>query len=164
MKKLYSATTGGFYPEDMRSIYEAAGSWPSDGVEITADEHAALIDGQAEGKIIVADSAGRPVLSDPPSLPYVQIASAYLGTVRAIREDVLNRISGIGFAALASGDTATAQAIVTARQSLLDITKAPAVLAANDADSLKSAVIATYRAIVLAAPAGIRSAFNAVSL
>lgn len=164
MKKFYSKTTGGFYPEGMRADYEAAGTWPADGVEITDDEHAALIDGQSAGKRIIAGADGRPVLSDPPTVPFAQIAAAYLNTVRITREGILNRISGIGFAAMADGDTATVDGIVTARQALLDITHAPGVLAATDADELKTAVLAAYKAIASAAPASIRSAFNTVGL
>jgi hypothetical protein len=123
-----------------------------------------LIAGQAAGKRIVAGADGLPVLSDPPVMSYSQIAADYLDTVRITRESILNRISGIGFAAMADGDTATVDGIVTARQALLDITHAPGVLAATDGDELKTAVLAVYKAIASAAPASIRSAFNAVGL
>ena len=58
----YSATTGGFYTAEIHGD-----NIPSDAVEITAEEHQALIDGQSNGKRIVADLDGRPVLADPPA-------------------------------------------------------------------------------------------------
>lgn len=39
---------------------------PADAVEISAEDHAALIDGQYAGKRIVADANGHPILQDPP--------------------------------------------------------------------------------------------------
>lgn len=57
----YSATTGGFYTAEIHG-----NNIPVDAVEITAEQHAALIEGQSQGKRIVADEAGHPVLVDPP--------------------------------------------------------------------------------------------------
>jgi hypothetical protein len=164
MTKFYSPTSGGFYSDEFRSDYDAAGTWPADAIAITDEINDALFLAQSAGKILTSNAAGHPVAVDRTPAPFSYISSSYLSTVRATREEILNRISGIGFAALAGGDTATSDAVVIARQALLDITKTPAVLAATDADSLKAAVIAAYRGIVAAAPANIRSAFNAVSL
>lgn len=164
MTKFYSVKTGGFYPSEMRGDYEVAGTWPSDAVEISDDDHSALIDGQSSGKIISSGPDGQPILMDPAPTPYSQIASSYLDIVRSIREDVLNRLAGIGFAAMATGDTDTVKAIVTARLALLALTKTPAVLAATDADSLKAAVLTGYKAIAAAVPASVRSAFAGFSL
>jgi hypothetical protein len=44
-------------------------------------------------------------------------------TIRAVREEMLNRLAGIAFAAQLSGDTATTDAFLVVRQGLLDITK-----------------------------------------
>lgn len=59
---LYSASTGGFYDIEIHGT-----NIPSDAVEITDDEHAALLTGQAEGKLISADASGHPVLTTPPA-------------------------------------------------------------------------------------------------
>ena len=57
----YSPSHNGFYlPEIHGDVI------PSDAVEITADEHSALLEGQSQGKIISADKNGKPVLQDPP--------------------------------------------------------------------------------------------------
>lgn len=57
----YSPTTGGFYAGDIHGD-----NIPADAVEITEAEHAALIGGQSQGKRIVADENGYPILQDPP--------------------------------------------------------------------------------------------------
>lgn len=82
-----------------------------------------------------------------------------LKIARAGREIALNRLAGIGFAAKETGDAATVAACLVARQALLDITKLPAVKAATDDASLTAAMSAGYAAIVMAAPANVRSAF-----
>jgi len=58
---LYSPTAKGFFDP---AIHGA--NIPTDAVEITREEHAALLAGQAAGRIIAADAKGRPVLIDPP--------------------------------------------------------------------------------------------------
>jgi hypothetical protein len=53
----YSKTTGGFYATAING-----GNIPPDAQRITDEEYAALMHGQTEGKRIVADETGRPVL------------------------------------------------------------------------------------------------------
>lgn len=60
----YSAQTGGFYDTEIHGD-----NIPADAVEITKAEHTALLAGQAEGKRIVPDADGVPVLQEPP--PFV---------------------------------------------------------------------------------------------
>ena len=60
-KIFYSAGTGGFYLEELHGM-----NMPADVVEISADEHAALLAGQSSGKMVGAGEGGRPVLVDPP--------------------------------------------------------------------------------------------------
>ena len=57
----YSPTTGGFYTREIHGD-----NIPADAVEITIEEHQALLEGQSMGKVIVADENGRPILQDPP--------------------------------------------------------------------------------------------------
>lgn len=61
MEVYYSRSTGGFY---VRSIHGE--DIPNDAVAITAEDHAALLDGQSQGKKISADGNGCPILIDPP--------------------------------------------------------------------------------------------------
>lgn len=67
----YSSQTGGFYSREIHGD-----NIPADAVEITADDHAALIEGQSQGKLIQADAKGRPVLADPPAPTDEELASA----------------------------------------------------------------------------------------
>jgi hypothetical protein len=147
MKKFYSPTTKGFYPEDMRSQYEAAGTWPADAFEVNEEQEAAL-------------RAPQPIL-------FNEAAALFLADVRATREAILNRLAGIGLAALVDGDSGVAEAIAQARRQLLDITEAPEVLTAIEAenlDALEEAVKARYKAIAAGVPLEVRNAFNKVSL
>lgn len=57
----YSKSTGGFYTREIHGD-----NIPADAVKITEAEHAALMEGQSQGKRIVADESGRPILQDPP--------------------------------------------------------------------------------------------------
>ena len=58
----YSKSTNGFYT---REIHGA--KMPEDTVEITAEQHSNLIEGQSNGKVITSDTNGRPILQDPPA-------------------------------------------------------------------------------------------------
>ena len=53
----YSATTKGFYAYDIDYA-----SVPDDCVEVSAEDYAALMNGQADGNIIVPDNNGYPML------------------------------------------------------------------------------------------------------
>lgn len=73
----YSAQTGGFYAREIHGD-----NIPDDAVEITEAEHAALIEGQSQGKRIVADGNGFPMLVDPPKLTAADI----WGKIKAERD------------------------------------------------------------------------------
>lgn len=59
----FSKTTNGFYHLAVHAEI------PEDAVDVSPEEHAALMQGQTEGKRIVADENGRPVLAEqlPPT-------------------------------------------------------------------------------------------------
>ena len=69
---LYSQSTGGFYSAEIHGD-----NIPSDAVEITTDEHHALIDGQSQGKRIVADDDGFPTLQNQPTQTQAEIIAQY---------------------------------------------------------------------------------------
>lgn len=94
-----------------------------------------------------------------------EAVDAYLVEVRDMRERLLNRLAGIGAAAIVSGDTDTQKAFVQARQRLLDITKIPDALAAYqacDLFALEAAVKKEYAAIVADVPPSLKNAFYEV--
>ena len=83
-----------------------------------------------------------------------------LDRAREMREVCLNRLVGIGFTAAQTGDQATVDAVITARAELLQITDAPAVVAAQDEQALITALATGYAEIVASVPAGLRTAFR----
>lgn len=56
----YSKSTGGFYDTAIHGD-----NIPADAVEITCEQHCALLQGQADGKVIVCNEQGHPCLADP---------------------------------------------------------------------------------------------------
>jgi hypothetical protein len=57
----YSPSKNGFYDTIIHGD-----NIPADAVEITVEQHAALLEGQSQGKVIAADANGLPTLQDPP--------------------------------------------------------------------------------------------------
>lgn len=92
----YAKSTGGFYSPDINPVI------PADAVEISDETHRALLEGQAAGKLIVADADGRPTLQDPPPPPPAPIPNV---SPRQIRQALtrLNLRQGVE-AAVAAGD------------------------------------------------------------
>ncbi len=60
----YSPSKQGFYTPEVHGT-----NIPTDAVEITEDEWRALLEGQANGKIITVDANGAVTLTDPPPQP-----------------------------------------------------------------------------------------------
>ncbi len=156
MKIRYSATTGTFYPYDVD--YPVL---PDDLIDVEESDQTRVLS-RSPGETFSFDADGMLTIHPAAEVPFGQIAAAYLGEVRAIRESILNRLAGIGFGAMAANDLPAVSAIATAREALLDITKVPAVLAATDLAALKAAVLAEYRRIVMAAPTAVQKAFDGV--
>lgn len=78
----YSASNNGFYTREIHGD-----NIPADAVEITEAEHAALLEGQSMGKVIVADESGRPILQDPPPPTAEQIIAQYTAAVQKRLDD-----------------------------------------------------------------------------
>lgn len=74
----YSKSTKGFYSSEIHGD-----AIPSDAVEITAEEHYAILEGQSQGKRIVADENGYPVLQAPPPLTLDEAKAAKLTEINA---------------------------------------------------------------------------------
>lgn len=80
MKTYFAKSTGGFYFDALHGV-----KIPVDAVEITYDEHAALLAGQSIGKVISADADGMPCLIDQPAPTSEQLSNS----VRAQRDALL---------------------------------------------------------------------------
>lgn len=98
----YSKSTGGFYSVEIHGE-----NIPADAVEITAEEHAALLAGQSIGKRIVADLDGRPMLADPPPPTPEQVKAIRRAEIKA----ELTLIDAKSTRPLREGDTARIAAL-----------------------------------------------------
>ncbi len=108
----FSKSTQGFY---LPEIHGAA--IPADAVEISAEEHAALLAAQSAGKLIRTDSAGHPVAVDPPPPSDAEMAAA----IRAERNRL---IAASDWTQLPDAPLAAAQKAAWSayRQALRDVT------------------------------------------
>lgn len=79
---LYSKSTSGFYSRDIHGD-----NIPEDAVEITSEQHAALLEGQSQGKIISADENGYPILIDPPPPTTEQIIAGFVSAIQQHLDD-----------------------------------------------------------------------------
>ncbi|OYD82495.1 DUF4376 domain-containing protein [Azospirillum brasilense] len=75
---MYYFSQGGFYHIEVHGDAILA-----DAVPVTDEEHAALVAGQSEGKIIVADADGCPALADPPA-PVLTLAERRAAVAAAV--------------------------------------------------------------------------------
>lgn len=127
---------------------------------VQVDDHDADVSALTRDKPPVDDSdlvGGQWVINEG------RITQARLTRLRAVREQILNRMAGIALAAQLTGDTTVTAAYVAARQSLLDITKT----LPSDLAGTRATVLQRYQAIVVSlnatAPALV-SAFAGVDL
>jgi hypothetical protein len=158
MKTRYSPSVKSFYPFDL----EYGDNLPSDVIEVTIAEYEAAMARPNNMDFDFLD--GQLVISAKPTPAFEPQRDGYMATVRTTREAILNRLAGLGFAAMADDNTQAVTAIKTARQALLDITSDPSVLASTTIEGLKVAVLARYKAIAAAVPVDIRTAFDKVAL
>ncbi|WP_431026178.1 hypothetical protein [Halomonas sp. H5] len=70
MKILYDPVSKGFYD---RKLHKS--NVPSDAIEVTEEKYKQLLEGQAQGKFIISDKQGSPILSDRPELTIDKLAT-----------------------------------------------------------------------------------------
>jgi hypothetical protein len=107
MKHFYSKSAGGFYVDEIHGS-----NIPADAVEITEVEHAALLNGQSEGKIIQADETGYPQ------------ALEHTYTLEEVRERKLSTLAAYRYEKEIAGITVSGATIKTDRESQVMITGA----------------------------------------
>lgn len=91
----YAKSTGGFYDTAINGD-----NIPADAVDITADQHQALLSAQSNGKVITADANGNPIAVDPASL--LTLAQAQAAQIVAVTNACQAAIFG-GFTSSALG-------------------------------------------------------------
>lgn len=161
----YSPSANAFYSALMLQDYINAGVLPDDAVDVSSEEESAIRAALGRGDAVARVEHGAWAFTAQPT-PFEVQSAPFLAEVRATRELILNRLAGIGMAAVIVGDSNSANAIAQARQALLDLPTCPPVLAAMDTKSLaalEEAVKARYKEIVAAVPLSVRTAFNQVS-
>lgn len=86
---LYAASTGGFYTPEIHGA-----NIPPDAVEVTDSIYAALLSGQAEGKVIVPDGSGSPVLQDrpPPSVDEIKTLK-----IKVVQQFIDEKAQSLGY-------------------------------------------------------------------
>ena len=150
-------------PHPQIEVINPACQIPPDAVNITDAEHAALLTGQAEGKIISADVAGRPFLSVRPPATFSALKSVEIAAFRVDRGKMLDCLSGLAGRFARAGDTASALACDALAQGLLDLPAFPSVAAAADLPALKAAMKARYNTLLAAVPAPVMAAYKGVT-
>ena len=131
----YSKSTGGFYTREIHGD-----NIPADAVEITEAEHAALLKGQSQGKIIAADANGRPILQDPPPPTAEQIVAQYTAAVQKHLDDFARTRGYDGIMSAATYATSTVPKFAAEGQYAVDVrdttwAKCSEILAAVEAGS-----------------------------
>lgn len=141
MKTFFSLAQLGFFPESMKPEYDAAGTWPLDAVEVSQENENTLRAAISNGSTIlrVGEAWG---FTAP---PFETIAAPRLASFRQNREVALNRLNGLGFAALLSGNAEQAEEIASVRASLLDVPTLPQVQAAATLQNLDAALDTAWR-------------------
>jgi len=78
----FAASTNAFYRWEMQSIYESAGSWPADVIEVSEEEAATYMGAPPPGQTRAAGPDGHPMWIDLPPPSLADQANALLhGTV-----------------------------------------------------------------------------------
>lgn len=83
---VYCPASKGFYPLAFKEEYEAAGTWPSSGIEVSEEAYHSLIQGTSQGKDITLDESGVLRLIDPPGPTEDEMAEQ----VRSRRDKLLD--------------------------------------------------------------------------
>lgn len=162
----FSPSTKSFYNALMIENYINAEALPEDAVDVSPGDEQAIRSALARGDAVAMGVNAAWILTPAPPVPFEVQVAPFLAEVRSTREFILNRLAGIGMAAVIDGDTATAGAIAQIRKQLLDITEFPSVLAAMAAENLialEEAVKLRYKDIAAGVPLAVRTAFNQVS-
>ncbi|WP_336340580.1 tail fiber assembly protein [Enterobacter cloacae] len=75
MSYIYSAENGAFYNNELVADYRSAETWPDNYVNVLDEDYVSLMEGQSDGKIIISDKNGYPVLAKPPTPTYEERVS-----------------------------------------------------------------------------------------
>ncbi|EIU3154830.1 phage tail assembly chaperone [Pseudomonas aeruginosa] len=63
---VFSPSAAAFYPVSLREAYESGNGWPADGIPVSAEVHARILQEQEAGRVICAGPDGQPMTKEPP--------------------------------------------------------------------------------------------------
>lgn len=95
MGYVYRASTGGFYCDDLAAEYRKAGTWPGFFVRVSDDDYNNLMEGLAQGKIIVPNKQCYPVLQERPVPTRDELIAAAEEKRRDLIKSALQSVSTI---------------------------------------------------------------------
>lgn len=88
---IYSAKNNAFYPVDMFSYYEAAGTWPDDGKEVDRELFVEFTCATPAGKVRQPGPDGLPVWADLPTVTMPEL----IALVEAKRQQLLFEVDTV---------------------------------------------------------------------
>ena len=100
----------------------------------------------------------------PADVPQVaELLARAKDELRALRVPILNAVTGIGWRASMTGNTALANEAAALAEALLDITAAPALNAATNYDDMRAAGVAAYKRIAATASPELAIVFREIT-
>ena len=100
----------------------------------------------------------------PADVPQVaELLARAKDELRALRVPILNAVTGIGWRASMTGNTALANEAAALAEALLDITAAPALNAATNYDAMRAAGVAAYKRIAATASPELAIVFREIT-
>lgn len=95
MGYVYRPKTGAFYSDLLEADYRAAGTWPGFFVRVTDEDYRNLMEGLAQGKMIVPNKQCYPVLQERPAPSRDELIAEAEEKRRALIESALQSVSVI---------------------------------------------------------------------
>ncbi|HDL7709525.1 TPA: tail fiber assembly protein [Yersinia enterocolitica] len=92
MNYIYSAFSNSFYPLSLKELYVSAGTWPTDGIEVS-DEIFNQFGQPPTGKVRIAGPDGLPAWADIPPLTAAQLAEIKAINIAQAKADKTKLIS-----------------------------------------------------------------------
>lgn len=118
---MYRFHGNGFYPHSLRSSYEAAGTWPADGVDISDKVYSEFSQQPPYGHRLGTDGRGRPYWEPLPPPTDEEIAAQAKAKLDGLIAEV-DAISPVRWASLEQEDQVL---LVQYRKALVAISKLP---------------------------------------
>lgn len=152
-----------FYSHSQKAFFDTAISGyviPDDAVEVSQDYRQELLSSPYG---IDVDAAGNPIPAKSPPFNLDEVREMANAQIRAIRKDILDAVTGIGFRSVVSGDSDSAKEASAISKKLLDITDAESINSSETYDEMIAAAMREFRLIESIASDEFKSAFKAIA-